>query len=116
MLYIVSKTFYRANFRNKAMTAGVYGYNFAVKFHRSELENFCHVYELHRFVLSVCFALELQNANWFFSNFSSEAEHVLALFLFFGQIEPHWAKCSFKVCSYEKKEVYTKGRFCRACL
>ena len=31
MLYIVSKTFCRANSKNKAMTAGVSGHNFAVK-------------------------------------------------------------------------------------
>ena len=35
-----------------------------------------------------------------FFDFSSEAEHVLALFLFFGQIE---TQCSYKVCSYEKE-------------
>ena len=39
-----------------------------------------------------------------FFNFSSEAEHVLALFSFFVQIEP---RCSYKVCSYKKKEVYS---------
>ena len=66
MLYIVSKTFYRANFRNKAMTASVYAHNFAVKFHRSELENCCYVYKLHRFVLFFCFAHQLQISNWFF--------------------------------------------------
>ena len=32
MLYIVSKTMYRANVKNKAMTANVYGHNFAVNF------------------------------------------------------------------------------------
>ena len=40
MLYIVSKTFYWTNLKDKAMTASVYGHNFAVKFQRSELENF----------------------------------------------------------------------------
>ena len=35
-----------------------------------------------------------------FFNFSSEAEHVLSLFLFFGQIEP---QRSYKVCSYKMK-------------
>ena len=40
MLYIVPKKFYRANFRDKATTASVHGQNFAVKFHRSDLENF----------------------------------------------------------------------------
>ena len=40
-----------AIFKNEAMTASVYGHNFAVKFHRSEWENFCYVYELHRFVV-----------------------------------------------------------------
>ena len=85
MLYIVPKTFYRANFKNRAMTASVDGHNFAVKFHRSELENFCYVYKLHRFVLLFCFAHKLRNANWFFFNFPSEAEHVLALFLFLGK-------------------------------
>ena len=99
MLYIVSKTFYRANFKNTAMTASVRGHNFAAKFHRSELENFCYVYELHRFVF-FCFAHKLQNANRLFFNFSSEAEHVLALFLFFGQIEP---RCSYNVCSCKKR-------------
>ena len=39
MLYIVPKTFDQANFENKAMTASVYGHNFAVKFQRPELEN-----------------------------------------------------------------------------
>ena len=32
MLYKVSKTFYRANYKNEAMTASVYGHNFAVNF------------------------------------------------------------------------------------
>ena len=35
-------------------------------------------------------------------NFSSEAEHVLAFFVFLGQIEP---QCSHKMCSYKKKEL-----------
>ena len=61
---IAPKTFYRANFKNKAMTASVYGHNFAVNFR--ELVNFCYVYKLHRFVLFFCFAHKLQNANWFF--------------------------------------------------
>ena len=39
MPYIVCKTFYRANFKVKAMTASVYGHNFAVKFQSPELEN-----------------------------------------------------------------------------
>ena len=38
-----------------------------------------------------------------FFNFSSEAEHVLALFLFAGQSEP---QCSYKVCSHKKGEVH----------
>ena len=84
MLYRVFKTFGWANSKNKAMTASVYGHNFAVKFYRSELEIFCYVYKLHRFVLFFCFAHKLQNANWFFY-FSSEAEHFLALFLFLGK-------------------------------
>ena len=67
MLKIVPKTIYRTNFKNKAITASVYGHDFAVKFHRSELENFCHVYKLHRFVLFFCFVHKFQNANWFFS-------------------------------------------------
>ena len=33
------------------------------------------------------FVHEIQNGNGFFFNFSSEAEHVLALLLFFGQSE-----------------------------
>ena len=66
MLSVVPMTFYRANFRNKAMTASVYGHNFAIKFHRSELENFCHVYKLHRFVLFLCFAHKLQKCKLFF--------------------------------------------------
>ena len=48
MLYIVSKTFYRANFGNKAITASVYG--LAVKFQRPELKIFA-VYKLHKFLL-----------------------------------------------------------------
>ena len=36
---------------------------------------------------------------WFSFNFSSEAEHVLAVFLFLWQIEP---KYSSEVCSYKK--------------
>ena len=88
MLYIVSEIFYLANFKNKAMTASVCGRNFAVKFQRPELENFV-VYKLHIFVLFFCFVHKFQNAcELIFSNFSSEAEHILALFLFFGQIEP----------------------------
>ena len=102
MLYIVSKTFYRANFKSKAMTASVYGHNTAVIFQRPELESFCYVYKLHRFALFFHFVHKFQNANWFIFNFSSEAERVLALFLFFGQIEP---QCSYKVCSYKKEEV-----------
>ena len=54
MLYIVSKTFYGANFKNKATTVSAYGHNSALKFHRSELENFCYVYKLFRFVLFCC--------------------------------------------------------------
>ena len=89
MLYIVSKTFYRANFKNEAMTASVYGHDFAVKFQRPSLEKFCYVYKLHRFVLFFCFVHKFQSTNWFFFIFSSEAEHGLALFfLFFGQIKP----------------------------
>ena len=38
-----------------------------------------------------------------FFYFSSEAEHVLALFLFFGQIEP---RRFYKVCSHKTKEGY----------
>ena len=34
MLYIVSKTFYRANFKDKAMTASVYG--------KAHCSYFCH--------------------------------------------------------------------------
>ena len=34
MLHIVPKKFYQANFTNKAMTASIYGHNFAVEFHR----------------------------------------------------------------------------------
>ena len=41
-----------------------------------------------------------QTAHWFFFNFSAEADHVLALFLYFGQIE---LQCSYKVCYYRKK-------------
>ena len=63
MLYIVPKKFYRANFKNKAMIGSVYGHNFAVKFHRSEMENCCYDYKLHIFVLFFCFAHKLQNAN-----------------------------------------------------
>ena len=55
MLYIVSKTFYRANSKNEAMTASVYGHNFAAEFQKPELENVCYVYRLHRFVLFFCF-------------------------------------------------------------
>ena len=47
MLHNVSKTFHRANFRNEATTASVYGHNFAVKFQRPELEHFCYLYKLH---------------------------------------------------------------------
>ena len=54
MLHVVPKTYYRENVKNKAMTASVYGHNFAVKFDRSELENFCYVY---RFVLFFCVLL-----------------------------------------------------------
>ena len=53
------------NFKSKEMTASVYEHNFAVKFHRSELENVCYVYRLHKFVFFVCFAHKLQNANFF---------------------------------------------------
>ena len=96
MQCIVPKIFY-------PMTASIYGHNFAVKFHRSESENFCYVYKLHRFVQFFCFAHELRNANWFvFFNFLSEAEHILALFLSFGQME---RQCSYKVCSYKEEEV-----------
>ena len=66
MLYIVSKKFYRASFKNKAMTASVYGHNFATKFQGPELENFCYVYKLRRFVLFFCFVNKFQSANWFF--------------------------------------------------
>ena len=66
MLYIVAKTFYRVNFKNKAMPASVYGHNFPVKFHISELENVCFVSKLPRFVLLFCFAHKLENSNWFF--------------------------------------------------
>ena len=83
------------------MTASVNGHNFPVKFQRPKLENFCYVYKLHRFVVFFCFVHKFQNANCFF-NFSFETEHVLALFLFFGQIEP---QCSYKVCSYNKKRI-----------
>ena len=55
MLYPVSKTFYRASFEYKAMTASVYGHNFAAEFQKPELENVCYVYKLHRFVLFFCF-------------------------------------------------------------
>ena len=79
-----SKTFYRANFKNRAMTAGVYGHNFCT-FHRPELENFYYVCELHRFFLLFCSVRIFQNANWFVFNFSSDAEHVLALFYFLGK-------------------------------
>ena len=82
MLYIVPKKFYRDNFKNRAMTASVYGHNFAAKFHRSELEHVCYVYKLHNFVLFFCFGHKLPNEIGFLI-FSSEAEHVLALLLFF---------------------------------
>ena len=84
------------------MTASVYGHNFEVKFQRQELEIFCYVYQLHRFLLSIWFAHKFPNAHWIFFNFSSEAEHRLALFLLLGQIEP---QCSFKVCSHKKRSV-----------
>ena len=41
-----------------------------------------------------------------FFNFSSEAEHVLALFLFLGQIEP---QCSYKVFCYKKTSAKGTG-------
>ena len=85
MLHIVSKTFYRANFQNKAMTASALGHNSAVKFQRPELESICYVYELHRFAPFFCFVHRFQNANWFVFNFLFEAEHRLALFLFLGK-------------------------------
>ena len=66
MLYIVSKTFYRANFKDKATTATVYGHHFAVKFQRPALENFCYVYKLPRFALLIWFVHKFQNANCFF--------------------------------------------------
>ena len=109
MLYIVPKIFYRANLKSKAMAASIYGHNLAVNLHRLELENCFYVYQLHRFVSFFCFAHKLQNANWFHFNFSSEDEHVLALFLFFGQIEP---RCSYKVSSYIEKEVHSFHYMC----
>ena len=88
------------------MTASVYGRNFAVKFHRSEMENLCHAYKLHRFVSFFVLLMNFKMQLVFF-NFSSEAEHVLALFLSFGQIEP---QCSYKVCPYKKRSVlYAKA-------
>ena len=90
-VYIFSETFYRANLKNKAITASVYGQNLVSKFQGPELENFCHFYKLHRYVLFFCFVHKFQNANLF--PFVSEAEHVLALFLSFGQIE---SQCSDK--------------------
>ena len=65
MLYNVSKKFLPGESKNTSMTASVYGHDFAVKFQRSELENSCYVYRLHRFVWFFCFAHKLQNANWF---------------------------------------------------
>ena len=51
------------------------------------------------FVLFVNFKMRI-----IFFKFSSEAEHVLALFLFLGQIE---LQCSYKMCSSKKEEVFS---------
>ena len=66
MLYIVSKKFYRKNFKNKAMTSSVCGHSFAVKFQRPKLESFCYVYELHRFFLFFCLFINLKMRIGFF--------------------------------------------------
>ena len=65
MLYMVPKTFYQANSKNKAMTASVYGHNFAAKFHRSEFEIFA-VYKLHRSILFLCLLINLKMQIGFF--------------------------------------------------
>ena len=66
------------------MPASVYGHNFAVKFQSLQLENYCYVYKLHRFVPFFCFVQHFKMRIGF-SYFSSEAEHVLAFFLFFWE-------------------------------
>ena len=65
MLYIVSKTFYQANFKSKAMTTSVCGHNFAVKLQSPELENvamfinwidlFCYIVLLINFKMRIRF-------------------------------------------------------------
>ena len=110
---VVSETFYLENLKNKAMTASVYGHDLAAKFQKTKFENFAMFINCIDLFCSFVLFINFKMRIGFFFNFSSEAEHVLALFLFFGQIEP---RCSYKVRSYKKRNVVFKTRGFRVVL